>query len=202
MRLRCRIVRRMSRLMVDVMRAGCSCSSASVGRSLGCASRSTPTRTRPALAWRDRIVRRHPLAVGRGAPLPGVAPPAAAVGFLGYGVSLVFFVLGLRHLGTARTDDYFSTALFIGAALLTGSASYLHLVETHDHEHLHEHTGAKPTPEPRLRNPASSSRPAISRSSFVMGVLASSYLAACSTRPTSSFDNSRSAGPASGISLS
>ncbi len=37
------------------------------------------------------------------------------VGFLGYGVSLVLFVLGLRHLGAARTGAYFSTAPFIGA---------------------------------------------------------------------------------------
>jgi len=59
------------------------------------------------------------LALGRGAPLPEVSPlaAAAAVGFLGYGVSLVLFVLGLRHLGTARTGAYFSTAPFIGAAL-------------------------------------------------------------------------------------
>ena len=39
------------------------------------------------------------------------------VGFFGYGVSLVLFVLGLRHLGAARADAYFSTAPFIGAAL-------------------------------------------------------------------------------------
>ncbi|MBO0736707.1 MAG: hypothetical protein J2P48_09080 [Alphaproteobacteria bacterium] len=29
----------------------------------------------------------------------------------------MLFVLGLRHLGAARTGAYFSTALFIGAAL-------------------------------------------------------------------------------------
>src|SRR6266446_5544852 len=80
------------------------------------------------------------LALARGAPLPEVSPlaAAAAVGFLGYGVSLVLFVLGLRHLGTARTGAYFSTAPFIGAALLMGIGVYLHLAETHDHEHLHE----------------------------------------------------------------
>ncbi len=98
------------------------------------------------------------LALGRGAPLPEVTPlaAAAALGFLGYGVSLVLFVLGLRHLGTARTGAYFSTAPFIGAALalplfgelptlpligaalLMGIGVYLHLAETHDHEHLHE----------------------------------------------------------------
>src|SRR6267143_2231881 len=59
------------------------------------------------------------LALGHGAPLPGVTPLAAgaAVGFLGYGVSLVLFVLGLRHLGAARTGAYFSAAPFIGALL-------------------------------------------------------------------------------------
>jgi drug/metabolite transporter (DMT)-like permease len=98
------------------------------------------------------------LALARGAPLPGVTLLAAtvAVGFLGYGVSLVLFVLGLRHLGAARTGAYFSTAPFIGAALalplfgepptfpligaalLMGIGVYLHLAETHEHEHLHE----------------------------------------------------------------
>ena len=32
------------------------------------------------------------------------------------GVSLVLFILALRHLGTARTGAYFSLAPFIGAA--------------------------------------------------------------------------------------
>src|SRR5215470_12676396 len=59
------------------------------------------------------------LALARGAPLPGLITlvVAAGVGFFGYGVSLVLFVLGLRHLGAARTGAYFSTAPFIGAAL-------------------------------------------------------------------------------------
>src|SRR3546814_19784490 len=42
---------------------------------------------------------------------------AGVVGFFGYGVSLVLFVLGLRYLGTARTGAYFSMAPFIGALL-------------------------------------------------------------------------------------
>ena len=80
---------------------------------------------------------------------------AGAVGFFGYGVSLVLFVLALRHLGTARTGAYFSTAPFIGAVLalfmfhepLTGRlliagflmaiGLYLHLSEAHEHEHQH-----------------------------------------------------------------
>src|SRR5215813_620998 len=98
------------------------------------------------------------LALAGGAPSPGfrTVAAAAAVGFFGYGVSLVLFVLGLRHLGAARTGAYFSTAPFIGAAialplfgetptftlmgaaLLMGIGVYLHLVEAHDHEHLHE----------------------------------------------------------------
>src|SRR6516225_11461965 len=98
------------------------------------------------------------LALAKGAPLPGptTVAAAAAVGFLGYGVSLVLFVLGLRHLGAARTGAYFSTAPFIGAALalplfgetptlaligaalLMGIGVYLHVAEAHDHEHLHE----------------------------------------------------------------
>jgi drug/metabolite transporter (DMT)-like permease len=81
---------------------------------------------------------------------------AGGVGFLGYGVSLVLYVLGLRHLGAARTAAYFSTAPFIGAvlavglldeplsarllvaAVLMGIGLYLHLSERHEHSHHHE----------------------------------------------------------------
>src|SRR5205807_808197 len=57
------------------------------------------------------------LALLAGAQLPSAAAisGAAVVGFVGYGVSLVLFVLGLRHLGAARTGAYFATAPFIGA---------------------------------------------------------------------------------------
>jgi len=87
------------------------------------------------------------------------APPiiiyAAIVGFFGYGLSLVFFVLGLRFLGTARTSAYFSTAPFVGASLaviafgepltqhlivaaaLMMVGLYLHLAERHTHKHQH-----------------------------------------------------------------
>ncbi len=98
------------------------------------------------------------LALARGASLPsGIhVAEAAVVGFFGYGVSLVLFVLALRHLGTARTGAYFSTAPFLGAAIalalfpepldakliaaavLMGIGVYLHLSERHDHEHVHE----------------------------------------------------------------
>ena len=59
------------------------------------------------------------LALAQGAALPGTGTILAAgvVGFLGYGVSLTLFVLGLRYLGTARTGAYFSLAPFIGALL-------------------------------------------------------------------------------------
>jgi drug/metabolite transporter (DMT)-like permease len=98
------------------------------------------------------------LALAAGAHLPA-APflvGAGVVGFLGYGVSLVLFVLALRFLGTARTGAYFSTAPFIGAllavlmfgeavtwrliaaAVLMTVGLYLHLVERHEHEHVHE----------------------------------------------------------------
>jgi drug/metabolite transporter (DMT)-like permease len=98
------------------------------------------------------------LAVAAGARLPSASLLAGAgvVGFLGYGVSLVLFVLALRFLGTARTGAYFSTAPFIGAllailmfgepvswrlivaGLLMAFGLYLHLVERHEHEHVHE----------------------------------------------------------------
>lgn len=98
------------------------------------------------------------LGLGLGASLPPWNALAAtlAVGLLGYGVSLVLFVLALRGLGTARTGAYFSTAPFIGAALALGvlgeGASlgfwlaaalmavgvWLHLTEHHAHTHTHE----------------------------------------------------------------
>ncbi len=98
------------------------------------------------------------LALGAHARLASVDTTlaAGAVGFLAYGVSLVLYVLGLRHLGAARTAAYFSTAPFIGSALAVGLLSdplterllaagalmgvglYLHLSERHDHAHRHE----------------------------------------------------------------
>ena len=98
------------------------------------------------------------LALVLGATVPASATLAATmlVGLLGYGLSLVLFVLALRGLGTARTGAYFSTAPFIGAALsllllqesvaptfwlasaLMGFGVWLHLTERHDHWHRHE----------------------------------------------------------------
>lgn len=97
------------------------------------------------------------LAFGLGATLPAAPVVAASllVGFLAYGVSLTWFVLGLRHLGTARTGAYFCIAPFFGAllAVVLGEAVtvplllagalmavgiWLHLTERHSHEHTHE----------------------------------------------------------------
>lgn len=48
------------------------------------------------------------LALATGATFPprALVLAAAIIGFFGYGVSLTLFVLGLRHLGTARTGAY------------------------------------------------------------------------------------------------
>ena len=57
------------------------------------------------------------IALSFGAPLPaaGVIAGSLAVGCFGYGASLALFVVGLRHLGAARTAAYFGTAPFVGA---------------------------------------------------------------------------------------
>lgn len=96
------------------------------------------------------------LLAGGALPTAGNAAAAMVVGLAGYGVSLVLFVLALRHVGAARTGAYFSTAPFVGAllslalfgeaitarfvaaAVLMGIGVWLHLTEDHDHEHLHE----------------------------------------------------------------
>jgi len=54
-----------------------------------------------------------------GAPFPALPTigAAALIGLLGYGMSLVLFVLALREIGAARTGAYFSTAPFIGAVI-------------------------------------------------------------------------------------
>ncbi|CAN7649547.1 DMT family transporter [Devosia sp. LjRoot16] len=98
------------------------------------------------------------LALLLGAQLPAASILAAGglAGFLGIGVSLVMFMLALRHLGTARTGAYFSLAPFIGALIslmvfqealtvqfavagvLMAVGLWLHLAERHEHEHIHE----------------------------------------------------------------
>lgn len=57
------------------------------------------------------------LTIGAQFPTGYTIPVAALVGLLGYGVSLTFFVLALRHIGTARTGAYFSLAPFVGALI-------------------------------------------------------------------------------------
>jgi drug/metabolite transporter (DMT)-like permease len=101
------------------------------------------------------------LALARGAAWPKAAIVAGGLvtGALGYGVSVVLFILALRSLGAARTSAYFSCAPFLGAALalvlfhepltvqlvlaamLMGLGVYLHLSERHAHDHQHEAMG-------------------------------------------------------------
>jgi drug/metabolite transporter (DMT)-like permease len=57
------------------------------------------------------------LTIGGRMPGPAALGATAAVGFFGYGLSLVLFVLALREVGAARTGAYFSTAPFIGAVI-------------------------------------------------------------------------------------
>ena len=88
-------------------------------------------------------------------PSLDIALTAGVVGFCGYGLSLVAFVLALRHLGTARTGAYFSIAPFTGAAIsllvlgeipdwgfwlaavLMAIGIWLHMTEMHRHQHIH-----------------------------------------------------------------
>jgi len=96
------------------------------------------------------------LALGAAPPGVGTVSGAAAVGLLGYGVSLVLFVVALRYLGSARTAAYFSVAPFFGATvalsfqaepvswplgiagILMAIGVWLHLSERHAHLHVHE----------------------------------------------------------------
>jgi drug/metabolite transporter (DMT)-like permease len=58
------------------------------------------------------------LAHGATFPAAGVLLAIGVVGFLGYGVSLALFVLGLRHLGTARTGHISRWLPLLGQCLL------------------------------------------------------------------------------------
>ncbi|WP_298609463.1 DMT family transporter [uncultured Thiothrix sp.] len=97
------------------------------------------------------------LALFMGAQLPSttILLSALSLGLLAYGVSLSLFIVGLRHLGTARTGAYFAVAPFFGAILsivllnepitwslilaggLMALGVWLHLTEYHSHEHYH-----------------------------------------------------------------
>jgi len=98
------------------------------------------------------------LALSMGAvwPPPSALAGTLLLGFAGYGVSLVLFIVSLRRLGTARTGAYFATAPFIGTALsialygepfgalfyvaagLMAAGVWLHVTEQHEHTHVHE----------------------------------------------------------------
>jgi drug/metabolite transporter (DMT)-like permease len=93
-------------------------------------------------------------ALGAALPPPAAAAAAMLLGLCAYGASLALYVVGLRHLGSARTGAYFSVAPFFGALLalamgepltlpLAAAAAlmalgvWLHLTERHVHWHRH-----------------------------------------------------------------
>lgn len=93
--------------------------------------------------------------LGHNAPSWTAASCVMLIGFAGYGISLVLFVVALRGLGAARTGAYFGIAPFVGAlvailvfgesptplfwtaGLLMGIGVWLHLTEHHAHSHQH-----------------------------------------------------------------
>jgi hypothetical protein len=96
------------------------------------------------------------LAVGERLPSAAQAAGALVTGSLGYGASVVLFLLAVRALGAARQAAYFATAPFVGAAiavpllrervlpvhLAAGAAMALGTVllarARHAHPHVHE----------------------------------------------------------------
>lgn len=95
------------------------------------------------------------IAAGAVLPPPSSIAGAMLVGLVAYGISLALFIVGMRHLGTARAGAYYSVAPFFGALLalalgepltwplavaaaLMGLGVWLHLTEHHDHSHTHE----------------------------------------------------------------
>ena len=106
------------------------------------------------------------LAVGERLPSAGHVAAALVTGSLGYGASVVLFLLAVRSLGAARQAAYFATAPFVGAVLAVpllgerplpihlGAAALMalgtigvararhahpHVHEPLDHEHAHVH---------------------------------------------------------------
>lgn len=94
-------------------------------------------------------------ALGAAWPSWSATSGALLVGFGGYGISLVLFVVAMRHLGSGRTGAYFAIAPFVGAigafvggapltwmimaaGVLMGAGVWLHLSERHEHPHTHE----------------------------------------------------------------
>ena len=97
------------------------------------------------------------IAFAFGARLPGLLQigAAAVIGLFAYGISLTLFIVGMRHVGTARASAYYSVAPFFGAILalafgepvtwplivaagLMAVGVWLHLTERHEHEHTHD----------------------------------------------------------------
>jgi drug/metabolite transporter (DMT)-like permease len=94
--------------------------------------------------------------IGTSLPSIPVLASALGLGFACYGLSLVLFIIALRHLGAARTGAYYGTAPFIGAiaatvflgdpvtptlllaGLLMAIGAWFHLAERHSHDHVHE----------------------------------------------------------------
>ena len=95
------------------------------------------------------------LAIGGHLPHLSRILAAMAVGFLGYGLSLVLYIRALRSLGAARTGAYYAAAPFVGSAIalvwlresvgrfyvpaliLMAIGLAIHLTERHEHDHLH-----------------------------------------------------------------
>lgn len=89
--------------------------------------------------------------------MPGIGVLAGAMllGCFGYGISIVFFILALRNLGTARAGALFGIAPFVGTALsfilfsdypgiqffislpVMVAGAWLLLSERHEHKHVH-----------------------------------------------------------------
>lgn len=94
------------------------------------------------------------LAIGAEFPPPSHVAGALVLGFFAYGLSLVLFIVALRHVGAARAGAYFAIAPFFGSALaitlgdpvtwwLTTAAVlmaigvWMHVSERHQHTHTH-----------------------------------------------------------------
>jgi drug/metabolite transporter (DMT)-like permease len=96
------------------------------------------------------------LAAGHAVPPPVSIAISLVVGAVGYGTSLVLFIVAMRGLGAARTGAYFALAPFFGAmagvallgepvtapltltAALMAGGVWLLLRERHSHRHRHE----------------------------------------------------------------
>jgi len=90
-------------------------------------------------------------------PLFTIALISMFLGVISYGMSIVLFILALRHLGSSRTTTLYSIAPFVGSFLsflilgerpqiifyltfpLIIIATFILLTENHQHRHVHEH---------------------------------------------------------------